>query len=243
MLQLAKLRAALGNFSVLRGHLRAFSAKDGRKKKDAGGGYKIINYHGKGETREAAERANSIRTNQIKVYQEEAARTRRSHAEFARQFPTKTEEETRVKAARREKRDATWKTHVERLKKHLNPPVAQLQQSGKIPRPNPEKRAAKVARGQVNLLQSQKYVNLMRRKYLNLLSTDVAPALVTEANLDAKILAALEAPVSHNLSAETVVQKVKDFKLKLKAIRVPMPEYADVVEEGTDNVENVGKMA
>jgi hypothetical protein len=186
---------------------------------------KVINSHIKLPISEA-QKANKIRSKQIIEYQRELAKTRRLHAQFARQFPTKAEREKEEKQRRGEMREATWTKYVEGLKRTLNPPIEELQESGKIPKVNFERRQEKASLGQVNFQRSIKSSVLMRRKYVNYLSTEVLPYLVTRDNLEAKINEALEStPVSHNFTAEMVVEREKEVKRKLKEIRVSMDEY------------------
>lgn len=191
---------------------------------------KIINSHEIAGSKAEAEKANAVRLNQIKIYQREMAATRRSNSIFAQKFATRSEKEMKAKSERRDRKRAAWEGYLAGLRKCLNPPVAELQAAGKIPRSDPVKKAGKAERGRLRLLEALKQPCLMRRKYLNFLSTEVVPSLVTPANLDAKIQAALEAPVSHNLSADSVVQVEKDVRRKLKSIRIPMPEYEKEAE-------------
>lgn len=186
---------------------------------------KVINSHIKLPLPEA-EKANKLRVKQIYEYQRELAKTRRSNAQFAQQFPTKAEREFEEKKERAEKRTAKWNKYVEGLKKSLNPPIRELQEAGKIPKMDLKRREEKAKTGQINFQRSMKPTVLMRRKYVNYLSTEVLPYLVTRDNLEAKIEEALGSqPVSHNLTAEMVVEREKEVKRKLKEIRVSMDEY------------------
>ena len=191
---------------------------------------KVINSHIKLPFKEA-EKANELRIKQIFNYQRELAKTRRSHAKFAQQFPTKAEREKEEKEERTGKRTSTWTKYVEGLKKSLNPPIKELQESGKIPKMNLERRKEKADLGQINFQRSMKSTVLMRRKYVNYLSTELLPYLVTKDNLEAKINEALEVTISHNLTAEMVVEKEKEVKRKLKEIRVPIDEYENIKNE------------
>lgn len=188
---------------------------------------KLINSHEQVESKEVANNANMKRIKELQVYQRESAQVRRSHAAFAQQFPTKTEREKNEKAERTVKREATWSKYVEGLKKCMNPDVGELQEAGKIRKIDFDRRTIKAERGQTNLTKSLKPAVLMRRKYLNYLSTSTIPTLVTPSNLDAKIQEALDNPVNYNLSGEGVVEGVKGVKQKLREIRVPMEEYED----------------
>ena len=125
------------------------------------------------------------------------------------------------------------------MKRCLNPPVEELQAAGKIPKADPERRLKKLTRGRDNLLKALKPVVLMRRKYLNYLSTEIIPTLITPTNLEAKIGEAVDGrgsaggaaaatEVSYNLNAEGVVEIEKEIKRKLKQIRVGMDEFERV---------------
>lgn len=191
---------------------------------------KVINSHIKLPVKEA-EKANEVRIKQIFNYQRQLAKTRRSHAQFAQQFPTKSEREKEEKEVRRERRRVTWTSYVEGLKKSLNPPIKELQESGKIPKMNLERRQEKSDLGQINFQRSMKSTVLMRRKYVNYLSTELLPYLVTKDNLEAKINEALEGAVSHNLTAEMVIEREKEVKRKLKEIRVSIDEHENIKKE------------
>lgn len=187
---------------------------------------KVINSHEKCDSIEKVKIANEMRMKQIRNYQKEMAAVRRSNANFAKTFPTKAEIESELKKERGIKRKENWGKYVEGLKKCWNPPVEELKASGKIPIRDEVRRAEKIRKGQENLMQSMKPTILMRRKYLNYLSTEIIPTLVTSENLEAKIQEALESSGSMvNLTAEGVVEIEKEVKRKLKEIRVPLEEY------------------
>ena len=194
---------------------------------------KVINSHIKLPIEES-KLANEKRIKEIKEYQKEMAKTRKLHAQFAQKFPTKAEKEKEEKAGRAERREATWTKYVEGLKKSLNPPIKELQESGKIRKVDLERKTVKAEQGQLNLQKSLKQTILMRRKYVNYLSTEVLPYLVTKDNLEAKICEAVDGAIvsSHNLTAEMVVEREKEVKRKLKEIRVPMEEYENKIHEG-----------
>lgn len=195
---------------------------------------KIINSNEVAESPESATRANEKRVKEIRAYQRELARARRSHASYAQSLPTKSQIEKDAKLETSKKREESWERYVEGLKKCWNPPVEELQAAGKIPRRDEAKRAEKARRGQENLMKALKQPILMKRKYLNYLSTEIVPNLVTPDNLDAKIQEAVDgAEVSgakdtksrsnaYNVTAETVVECEKEVKRKLKEIRVPI---------------------
>ncbi len=198
---------------------------------------KVINSHEKLESKAEVDKLNEIRIKQLKGYQREMASTRRSHAQYAQTLPTRAQVENEQKRERGEKRTATWTNFVEGLKKCWNPPVSELQATGKIPKIDEERRAEKVARGSENLMRAMKSTILMRRKYLNYMSTEVIPTLITIDNLDAKIQEALEgdgATKSVNLTAEAVIEVEKEVKRKLREIRVPLDEY-ETRESGIEN--------
>lgn len=209
---------------------------------------RVINSHQAAGDAESARAANEKRIGEIKAYQKEMARTRRSHAAYAQSLPTKSQLQSDVKAARSQKRTESWSRYVDGLKKCWNPPVAELQATGKIPKRDEAKRAAKAQRGQANLMQALKQSVLMKRKYLNYLGTEIVPSLVTPDNLDAKIQEAVDGSTdqqagsaspssseyslrtpthvaSYNATAEAVVESEKEVKRKLKEIRVLMDEY------------------
>lgn len=193
---------------------------------------KVINSHVKLPLVESRE-FNKLRIKQIFEYQKELAKTRRSHAQFAQNHPTKAQREKEAKEQRTVKRSTTWSKYVEGLKKSLNPPVKELQAAGKILKANPERSQSKSERGQQNFQRSLKQTILMRRKYVNYLSTEVLPNLVTRENLEAKICEAVGGtPASHNLTAEIVVEREKEVKRKLREIRVPME---DVISEAVSS--------
>lgn len=191
---------------------------------------KVINSHEIIESKEIVDRLNNLRLKELKEYQRELAAARRSHANYAKTLPTRSQLESEQKRLRSEKRTATWSKYVEGLKKCWNPPVEELQATGRIPKRDEALRAEKSERGRVNLMRAMKSTVLMRRKYLNYLSTEVIPSLITADNLEAKIQEALDAPSpgrSVNLTAEGVVQIEKEVKRKLREIRVPMDEYEE----------------
>ena len=195
---------------------------------------KIINSHEVAESPESASLANEKRVKEIKLYQRELARARRSHAAYAQSLPTKSQIEKDAKLENSKKRAESWERYMEGLKKCWNPPVEELQATGKIPRRDEARRAEKARRGQENLMKALKQPILMKRKYLNYLSTEVVPNLVTLDNLDAKIQEAVDGAEvsgaegaksrgnSYNVTAEAVVECEKEVKRKLKEIRVPM---------------------
>ena len=229
--------------SAIPGLLHNFSTKS--KAKSVPVDLRIINSHEVASDTEAALLANTRRIKEIKVYQRELARTRRSHASYAQSLPTKSKIQEEIKSARSQKRSDSWSRYVEGLKTCWNPPVAELQASGKIPRRDEVKRAEKASRGQGNLLKALKQSILMKRKYLNYLGSEIVPSLVTPENLDAKIQEAVDGPtgssdfavndgsihrpnaasVSYNVAAEAVVAGEQEVKRKLKEIRVPMNEF------------------
>lgn len=213
---------------------RLFTASKDTKKSV----FKVINSHEKMGSEGEAKLANEIRMKQLQGYQREMAAARRVHAKFAKTIPTKAEIESSAKKERAERRAATWSKYVEGLKKTLNPPVKELQAAGKIPVRDDERRAAKAQRGQANLMAAMKSAVLMRRKYLNYLSTEVIPALITPSNLEAKIQEALqcEVPKSYSMGAEAVVEGENEVKRKLRGIRVPMEEYERRIEGDCEQV-------
>lgn len=216
---------------------RSFSTK---KKTTVPSELRVINSHQVASEAESARAANEKRIKEIKLYQKEMARTRRSHASYAQSLPTKSQIQSEVKAERSTKRTESWTRYVEGLKRCWNPPVKELQATGKIPQRDEAKRAEKTQRGQVNLMQAMKQSILMKRKYLNYLGTEIVPSLVTPDNLDAKIQDAVDGGSSdqaatsflprannnlYNVTAEGVVEGEKEVKRKLKEIRVSMSEY------------------
>ena len=213
--------------------LKNFSTKS-TAKKPIPSELRVINSHEAAESPETARLANEKRIKEIKVYQRELARSRRSHAAYAQSIPTKSKIEGDLKANRSQKRSESWSRYVDGLKRCWNPPVQELQATGKIPKRDEAKRAEKSRRGQENLMKSLKQSILMKRKYLNYMGTELVPNLVTHANLDAKIQEAVDPtdpekmrPTNnYNLPAETVVEIEKNVKKKLKEIRVPMNEFA-----------------
>lgn len=210
------------------------------KKKDSPA-LKVINSHEKLESRSEVDKLNEIRFKQIKEYQKEMAAARRSHAQYSKTLPTRSQIETEKKKERAEKRNSTWKKYVEGLKKCWNPPVNELQANGKIPKRDEARRAEKSERGRVNLMQAMKSTVLMRRKYLNYLSTEVIPTLVTAENLDAKIQEALDSDRGNvfNTTAEMVIEGEKEVKRKLREIRVPLDEYERELESNASKREVV----
>jgi hypothetical protein len=193
---------------------------------NTGNNVKIINSHQTVQSAEVATQLNSLRTQQIYAYQRKSAQKRREHANFAQTFPTREQRESETKGIAASLRQTAWDKYIEGVKRSLNPPVKELQAAGKIPSPDPERRAEKVQKGRLNLLQALKQQTLMRRKYINFLSTETIPSLVTPENLDAKIQSALDSPSSYNLSAHDVINNGETIlKRKLREIRVPMDDY------------------
>ena len=191
---------------------------------------KVINSHETFESKELVDEANAVRMKELKKYQKEMAKTRRSHAQFAESIPTRAEIESEQKRDRTERRTSTWTKYVDGLKKCWNPPVEELKAAGKIPVRDEARRAGKAERGRLNLMLATKYSVLMKRKYMNYLSTEVIPSLVTPENLEAKIQEALDEGDrtswrSANLTAESVIEVEREIKRKLRGIRVSMDEY------------------
>lgn len=208
-----------------------FSSKSTKKPEISGA--KVINSHVK-VSKEEAKVLNELRGQEIFAYQKELEGIQKSHAQFAQSFPTREEREKKEKKVKYEKRQGSWESYVEGMKRCLNPPVEELQAAGKIPRVDPERRKNKLIRGRDNLLKALKPVVLMRRKYLNYLSTEIIPTLITPTNLEAKIGEAVDGrgaaattEVSYNLNAEGVVEVEKEVKRKLKQIRVGMDEFEE----------------
>lgn len=185
---------------------------------------KIINSPQLESSAEKAAELNAKRMAQLTEYTQNLRQVRKDYAQLAQSQPTKDEIEAERRTARAQKRLENWKNYVQSVKKRLNPDVPALQAAGQIPRRNEERRAEKAQRGAEALAEAHRQAILMRRKYLSYLATEVVPNLVNSENLDAKIQAALDNPVSYNLTAESVVKTEKGVKERLRAIRVEMEE-------------------
>lgn len=186
---------------------------------------RVINSHERASDPGAARLLNEQRVKEIKLYQAELARYRKTHATYAQSLPTKSQQEASRKLLRSQKRTESWSRYVDGLKKSLNPPISELQAAGLIPKRDETKKAEKSKRGEMNLMKSLKQSVLMKRKYLNYLSGQIIPNLITGENLDAKIQEAVDrenGPVSYNQAAEDVVEMEEAVKRKLREIRVPL---------------------
>ena len=188
------------------------------------GKFKVINSAQIIESADEAAQLNAKREAQLQEYQAAYQERRKEYAQFAQSIPTKAEREATIKAQKSQKRTDMWNKFVAGVKKRLNPNVQELQTAGLIPRPNPERKAEKAQRGIEAFAQAHRQAILMRRKYLNYLAAEVIPDLVNQDNLEAKIQAALDNPVSYNLTADAVVRGEKQVKERLKSIRVEMEE-------------------
>ena len=185
---------------------------------------KIINSSQVEESAEKAAELNAKRAAQLAEYAKSLRRTRQSYARLAQAQSTKDEIDAAQRKEKSAKRLEAWQKYVESVKKRLNPDVPALQAAGLIPRRDPERRAEKAKRGAEALAKAHRQAILMRRKYLSFLAEEVVPGLVNAENLDAKIQAALDNPVSYNLTADAVVQTEKRVKEKLRSVRVDMEE-------------------
>ena len=182
---------------------------------------------------ESTSLANEKRVKEIKLYQRELAR--------ARQIPRPTLKASRPnRKSKRTQSSKTQETGGIMGKVHggpekcWNPPVEELQATGKDSVAGWSEEGGKGTKRPGEFNESRKQPILMKRKYLNYLSTEIVPNLVTPDNLDAKIQEAVDGAEvsgaegvksqgnSYNVTAETVVECEKEVKRKLKEIRVPM---------------------
>lgn len=186
--------------------------------------FKIINSPQVEASAEKAAELNAKRTAQLVEYARSLRKVRKEHAQFAQSLMSRDEKEQQKRTERTKLKLENWKRYVEAVKKRLNPNVPALQAAGLIPRRDPERRAEKAQRGAEALAGAHRQAILMRRKYLSYLAQEVIPTMVTQDNLDAKIQAALDNPVSYNLTADAVVRTEKQIKEKLRSIRVGMEE-------------------
>ena len=170
-------------------------------------------------TPEAAALLNARRNEQLAAYCADLRRRQRAYALEAQQLPTRAQRVLQERAVRREQRNAQWPAQVAAFVARLDLPrrgasVRSESRSARAGRaesrvPNAEPQTTN-AESQPTGTESQSTCSeprervslardaLMRRKYLHYLAAQVLPGLVTRDNLDARVLAAVEAPQAPN---------------------------------------------